>query len=241
MPEILEPRPVLPQLRTQRLAGSAPERVVLPRLHRQTQQLAVFFEAEHAPGKVVLVPRGHDDDDLSPGAKARFDGVLPLLPEPVAVGLAVGLHAVFHRVVDDYERGRVAGYPGHYAAAYEAAPVRLELKFLGAVHLADPYAEQLLPQRAYLLLVSPAEALGKVGVVARDDNARLGVGAHVPAGQRLGHGHALSVLGRGLDDEDVVGVAGVPLYKALHTLRDEVGHARPPPHRPVDLCEIVAV
>lgn len=51
--------------------------------------------------QVVIVPAGHDDDGECAGIDAGAGHVGPPVPQGLAVGLAVGLGAVFDGVVDD--------------------------------------------------------------------------------------------------------------------------------------------
>ena len=126
---------------------------------------------KHSRRKIILVPRCHDDDHLSPRRETGLDRVLPLLPHLCAEGLAVGLLAVFNRVIyNDQVRG-VAGDARTQTATDEPARVIAQLKLHSPVDIAYLDAEQRLPELLYLLFVAPTELLREVLVVAGNYHA----------------------------------------------------------------------
>ena len=120
--ELPQPAFVLAQLRAEGLAGAAAHRVALLRLQRQAQQLGVVLRSQDPRGQVVLVPGRHDQDHLAARRQARFQRVLPFLPQSFAEDGGVGLLPVFHRIVDDDQLRRIAGDAGHDAAADQPSP-----------------------------------------------------------------------------------------------------------------------
>lgn len=55
------------------------------------------------------MPARHDQNDLGAGLQTRLHIGLPPFPHAIAHGLAVGLSARLHRIIDDGEIGSAAG------------------------------------------------------------------------------------------------------------------------------------
>ena len=168
--KVLEPLFVLAQLRAEGLAGGSPQGVARLGLHGQAQERHVDLVAQDPPGQVVLVPGGHDDDDLGACGKACFQAILPLLPDAVADGGGVGLLPGLHRVVHDQKLRRVSRDAREKPPGDHPPPVAMEFKLPGAADLSNGNAEHILPQRQEFFPVAAAEAFGKfVGVSGHDD------------------------------------------------------------------------
>ena len=187
------------------------------------------------------MPRSHNDNDLRLRRETGFEGVLPLIPQLIAVCLAVSLCSVLHRVVYDEKVGGVTGDAGHNASAYHAAPSVGQLELQHVPDGASLHTEQRLAELLHLVQILPSELLRRVIVVAGLDDPVLRVPAEVPAWEALRDGDTFAVLRRSFYQQDVICVAGVLLDKLLHCVREEVAHLRPAPLLPVNVVQIPAV
>ena len=90
-----------------------------------------------------------------------------------------------------------------------------QFKLSGPVNCTDLDAEEVSSAALHLLFVFPAETLCEIGIVRCQDNIFSWVFPQIPARERFAHRHALAVLRRALDDQNVIGVAGIRLDKRL--------------------------
>ena len=187
--KLSEPFVVLADLRYKGIADLPPKEIVFLRLHRQPDQPNVVLPLEDTSRQVVLVPRGHNEDDFRPGSETGLQCVLPLAPQLLPVDGAVRLFPVFNGVVDDEQIRRVACDSGHDAPGNHAPPAVRQLELSlgpdGPLFQAKKGAAELL----HLLQVLPPEPFGRVVVVTGLDDPVFGIPPQIPAGKALRDGN----------------------------------------------------
>ena len=214
---------------------------MLLRLHRQPDQPNVVLPLEDTSRQVVLVPRGHNEDDFRPGSETGLQCVLPLAPQLLPVDGAVRLFPVFNGVVDDEQIRRVSRDAGHDTAGNHAPPAVCQFKLCLRPDAARFQAKKGAAELLHLLQVLPSEPFGRVVVVTGLDDPVFGIPPQIPAGKALRDGNRLPALRRGFDNQDVVGVPCVCLHKPLDLIGQEIAHAGPLPGGIVNVVQVSPV
>ena len=208
----------------------------------QAQHLHKGIVFDQVAGQVFLVPAGKDQKDLRPRLKTGFHVIVPAGDQLLAHGRAVCLLAVSDGVVDDHQMRRVSGDTGLYAAGSHgsASVLQFKVRFLAAV-FCDADAKKGFAVLFHLAAVHQAEPLCKGIVVADFDHASVRISAQIPGRQRFGQVHALAVLGRLRDDQNVIRVARVGFQKALHSGTHQLGCPVWNVHSGVDVLDIAVI
>ena len=194
--ELLQPSVVLTELRAQCVTYRTTQQVVFFGLDGQAHQRHVLLVLQNTRGKVVLVPRCHDDDHLRLGLKTGLQGVLPLVPNLVAVVLAVRFFAVLNGVVNNQQVGRVARDARFDTGTEHPAPAVAQLKLVCCPNGPRLQTKKGSAELLDLLHVLSSELLRRVVVVARLNDSVLWVSPQIPTGKALRHGQRLTMLRR---------------------------------------------
>ena len=184
-----EPFIILADLRYKGIADLPSKEVMLLCLHRQPDQPNVVLPLEDTSRQVVLVPRGHNEDDFRPGSETGLQCVLPLAPQLFPVDGAVRLFPVFNGVVDDEQIRRVSRDAGHDAPGDHAPPAVCQFKLGLRPDAARFQAKKGAAELLHLLQVLPPEPFGRVVVIAGLDDPVFGIPPQIPAGKALRDGN----------------------------------------------------